>query len=154
MTAFLAKGGPQKRFQYRLNPRSYIARQCTVAECLRRVPLPHRERSRVVLHPVRIDSKRKTPRGTSNQCIFHSSEPDVRQSRSGRSSIRCGPTQIRGVQKYLESAPTYSILVQFEVRSKKSIAVLSNPIARNCTFQHTLPAISIEKVVNLKTGEN
>ena len=137
LTAFLAKGGPQKRFQYRLNPRSYIARQCTVAGCLRRVPLPHRERSRVVLHPVRIDSNRKTPRGTSSQCVFHSSEPDARQSRSGRNSIRSGPTHIRGVQKYVEISPTCSIKMQSEARSKKRIAVLSNPIASNCTFQHT-----------------
>ena len=37
--------------------------------------------------------------------VFHSREPDVRQSRSGRSSIRSGQTQNYGVQKYLESSP-------------------------------------------------
>ena len=33
---------------------------------------------------------------------FHSREPDVRQSRSGRNSIRSGQTQNRGVQKHVE----------------------------------------------------
>ena len=75
----------------------------------------------------------KVSRGTGSQC-FYSREPDVRQSRSGRSSIRSGQTQNYGVQKYLESSPKYSFLVQSEARSKKRIAVLSNPIARNRVF--------------------
>ena len=57
-----------------------------------------------------------------------------------------------GVQKYLEISPKYRILVQSEARSKKRIAVPSNPIARNRPF-NTLPAICIEKVVYMKTGE-
>ena len=66
--------------------------------------------------------------------VFHSREPDVRQSRSGRSSVRSGQTENYGVQKYLESSPKYSILVQSEARSKKRTAVPSNPIARNRSF--------------------
>ena len=46
-------------------------------------------------------------------------------------------TQKYGVQKYLESSPKYSILVQSEARSKRRIAVLSNPIARSRFFEHT-----------------
>ena len=46
-------------------------------------------------------------------------------------------TQNHGVQKYLEKSPKYSMLVQSEARSKKRIAVPSNPIARNRSFQHT-----------------
>ena len=43
-----------------------------------------------------------------------------------------------GVLKYLESSPTYSMLGQSEARSKKRIAVLSNLITRNRSFQHTI----------------
>ena len=46
-------------------------------------------------------------------------------------------TQNYGVQKYLESSPKYSMLVQFETRSKKRIAALSNTIPRIRSFQHT-----------------
>ena len=45
-------------------------------------------------------------------------------------------TQNCGVQKYLEHSPKYSVLVQFETHSKKRIAVLSNTIQRNRSFQH------------------
>ena len=40
-------------------------------------------------------------------------------------------------KKYVENSPKYNILVQSEARSKKRIAVLSNSIARNRSFQHT-----------------
>ena len=83
-----------------------------------------------------------------------SREPDVRQSRSGRSSIRSGQTTNYGVQKYLESSPKHSILVQSEDRSKKRIAVLSNTIPRNRSLCNTPPAICIEKVVYMKTGKD
>ena len=69
--------------------------------------------------------------------VFHSREPDVRQSNSGRSSIRSGQTQNRGVQKYVETLPKYSVLVQSEARSKKRIALLSTSIACNRSFQQT-----------------
>ena len=86
--------------------------------------------------------------------VFHSREQGVRQSRSGRSSIRSGQAQNYGVQKYLESSPKYSIVVQSEARSKKRIAVLSTSIARNRPYQHTTCAFCIEKVVFMKTGED
>ena len=41
-------------------------------------------------------------------------------------------------KKYVDNSPKYSFLVQSEARSKKRIAVLSNPIARNRSFQHTI----------------
>ena len=88
-------------------------------------------------HPGRIDSRMKKFHKGKAVSVCHSREPDVRQSRSGRSSIRSGQTQNYGVQKYLESLPKYSILLQSEVRSRKRFAVLSNPIARNRPFQHT-----------------
>ena len=59
----------------------------------------------------------------------------------------------RCTKKNLESSPKYRKLVPFETRSKKRIAVLSNPIARNRSFQHTFPAICIEKVVFMKSGD-
>ena len=40
-------------------------------------------------------------------------------------------------QKFLENSPKHSLLVQFETRSEKRIAVLSNTIPRNRSFQHT-----------------
>ena len=69
--------------------------------------------------------------------VFHSRQPDVRQSKSRRSSIRSRQTQNHGVLKYLESSPKYSILVRSEPRSNERIAVLSNPIARNRSSQQT-----------------
>ena len=43
--------------------------------------------------------------------------PTLTLSRSGRSSTRSGQTQNDGVQKYLESLPKYSVLVQLRARS-------------------------------------
>ena len=156
---FLAKGvGPKKRFQYCLNFNSSVlfvyfrtiqghSGGTLVDPTLQdNVPLPddfdeynlpRRERARHALHnPGRIDSRRKVSRGQAVS-VFHSSEPHVRQSRSGRNSKRSGQTQIYGVQIYLENSPKYSNLVQSEARSKKNSAVPSNPIARNRFFQHT-----------------
>ena len=62
-----------------------IARQCAVAGWLRRVHLPHRERSRHALHhPGRIESWRKKSQEGQAVSVFQSREPDVRQSRSRR----------------------------------------------------------------------
>ena len=114
---------------------SCIARQCTVAQRLRRVYLPLRDRSPHALHHlVWIDTGRKKSLKGLAVSVFHSREPDVRQSRSGRSSIRWRQIQNRGLQKYLENSPKFSTLVQSEARSEKRIAVLSNLIARNRSF--------------------
>ena len=40
------------------------------------------------------------------------------------------------IQKYLENSQKHSVLVQYETRSEKRIAVLSNTIPRNRSFQH------------------
>ena len=90
------------------------------------------------MHSIIKSARRKKPQKGQAVRVFHSREPDVRQSRSGRSSIRPGQTKNRSVQKYLENSPIYSILVQSEARSKKRLAVLSNPIARHVYFQHTI----------------
>ena len=83
---------------------SYFATQCTVAGWLRRVHLPHRERSwHALRHPRWIDSGRKNSQKGLAVSVFHSREPDVRQSRSRRSLIRSGQSQNYGAQKYLES---------------------------------------------------
>ena len=85
---------------------SNIGRQCTVAGRLRRVHLPHRERSRHALHhPGRIDSRRKKSQDGQAVSVFHSRESDVRHSRSGRSPTRSGQTQNCGVQKYVDNTP-------------------------------------------------
>ena len=85
--------------------------------------------------------------------ILHSRKPDVRWRRSGKSPIRSGQTQIRSVQKYLDSSTKCSLLVQFEDRSMKRIAVLSNSITCNHSFQHTTCDLYWEKVEDMKTGE-
>ena len=56
-------------------------------------------------HPGWIDSGRKKSQKGQAVRVFHSSEPDVHQSRSGKSSIQSGKVQDRGVQKQLESSP-------------------------------------------------
>ena len=84
---FLARGGgPKKRFHFfrtfrvfpsnlvtfrRYSLLSCVARQCTLAERLRRVHPPRRERSRHALHHPRwIDSRRKkSQKGTGSQCF-------------------------------------------------------------------------------------
>ena len=66
--------------------------------------------------------------------------------------MRCFRATDNGVQNTWRVHQN-TVLVQFETRSKKRIAVLSNPIARN-RFFHTLLAICIEKVVSMKTGED
>ena len=53
------------------------------------------------------------------------------------------------IQKYLETSSEYCILVQFETRSRERIAVLPDKVACN----DTLPAVSIEKVVCMKTKD-
>ena len=119
----------------------------------RRVHQAHRERSRHALeHPGLTDPRRKKPQKGQAISVFHSRELDVRKKRSGRSSIRSGSTQNRSVHKYLESSPKYSMLVQFEARSKKRIAVVSNTIPRNRSL-NTLFATCIGKVVYMMTEE-
>ena len=54
---------------------SYVARQCTVTERLRRLHLPHRERSQHALrHPGWIDSRRKKFQKGQAVIVFHSRE--------------------------------------------------------------------------------
>ena len=94
------------------------------------------------------------------QSVFSKQWIDVRQSRSGRSYFNTiwKQKQVRGVQKYLENSPKYNLLVQFEARWKKRIAVLSNPIARNRSFQHTtceryLESCSSWRLEKIKTAK-
>ena len=69
--------------------------------------------------------------------FFTAVNPMYARERSGRSPIRSGQTQNRGVQKCVGESPKYSILVQSEARSKKRIAVQSNSITCNHSFRHT-----------------
>ena len=48
-------------------------------------------------------------------------------------------------KKYLEIPLKYSALVQSEARSKKRISVLSNTVARNRSFQHTICDLDCKK---------
>ena len=133
---FLAKGGVQKkRFQYCSNPKSSkhflyfgaiqghsggdlvdptlqdnVLLPDDFAEYIHHIGNAHDMPS--------IIKSRLMPGGNEPQegqavSVFHSFEPDVLQSRSGRSSIRSGQTQ-NTVCKILESSPKYCILVQYE----------------------------------------
>ena len=134
---------------------SYIAKQCTVVGWLRRVHLPHRERSRHALHhPGRIDSRRKKSRKGQAVSVFHSREPDVRQSRSGRSSIRSGQnpellcTRIFG--EFTKIELSWCNLKLPQTKGLRFYQTRSHAIA----LFNTLLAICIEKVVYMKTGED
>ena len=126
---------------------SYIARHCTVAGWLRRVHLPHRERSRHALHhPGRIVKR-------DRQSVFFTAVNPMYASRHlDEVQYDLDKPRITVYKKYLECSPKYIILVQFETRSEKRIAVLSNAIARNRSFQHT--TCDLYWVVYMKTGED
>ena len=73
----------------------------------------------------------------------------------GRVSLRLGsPMRLvqgrnRAVQKYLETLSEYSILLQFEARSTKRTAILSNAVI----LYDTLLAEFIEKAICMKTKD-
>ena len=130
---FLAKrGGPKKRFQYCLNPNS--SKQFLYFRAIQEhaggtlvdptlqdnvlLPDDFAEYFYHIGNAHDMHSIIQCGRLKKGQAVivFHSREPDVRQSRSGRGSTRSGQTQNYGVQKYLESSPKYSTLVQSEAR--------------------------------------
>ena len=43
----------------------------------------------------------------------------------------------RAIQKYLETLPGHNILGQFEARSTKRTAIISNKVKRSFSLQHT-----------------
>ena len=173
--SILAKGGGQKkRFQYCLNPNSskhflyfpsnpgtfrrysrwsYIARQCTVAGWLRRVHLPHRECSRHAFHhPVWIDSRRKKSQNGQAVSVFHSREPDVRQSRSGRSSIRSEqPPELRCTKILGEFTKIQYIGAIWSSLKEEDYSSIKHDNTQS--FSTTLPTICFEKAVCMKTKE-
>ena len=65
--------------------------------------------------------------------------------------MRLVTSKNRAIQKYLETLSEYSILVQFEARSTKRTAILSNKIKRSYSPQHTLLAEFIKKAICMKT---
>ena len=69
--------------------------------------------------------------------VFHSREPDVCQSRSGRSSIRSGQTQNRGVQKHLENVTKCSFLKLAQRKGLQFYQSRSHAIAKQPTNQPT-----------------
>ena len=118
---------------------SCIARQCAVAGWLRRVHLPHRERSRHALHhPGRIESWRKKSQEGQAVSVFQSREPDVRQSRSRRKfntiwtnpDLRC--TKILGESTKIQYIG--AIWSSLKEKDCSSIKTRSHAIA---FFQHT-----------------
>ena len=167
---FLAKGGgPNRRLQCCVNPNSskhflyFRAIQGHSGGTLVHPTLQdnvlllddfaeHIYHIGIAIHHQKLINPRKRSLKKDRQSVFFTAvNPMDDTSRSGRSPIRSGQTQNRSVQKYVDNSPKYSILVQFEARSKKRIAVLSNSIACNRS-QYTTCDLC-EKVVYVKTGE-
>ena len=63
--------------------------------------------------------------------------------------MRLDQAKDRSTQKYLETSSKYSMLGQFETRSRKKMAVLPDKVACN----RSLRPVCIEKVVCMKTKE-
>ena len=64
--------------------------------------------------------------------------------------MRLVTSKNRAIQKYLEPHSGYSILVQFEARSTKSTAILSNKIKCSYTLRNTACS---EKAICMKTKD-
>ena len=171
----LAKGGGQKkRFQYCLNPNyphqflyfrtiqghsgSTInpALQDNVllpegfTECIFYVG--NGKRIEVNWEPW-FDSKRSQSQNGQTSCILHYYESGGQSRWLWGHPMRLITSKNRAIQKYLETLSEYSILVQFEARSTKRTAILSNKIKRSYSPQHTLLAEYIEKAICMKTKD-
>ena len=85
-------------------------------------------------------------------CVVHCSEPDSRWSLYGGDSMRFDKAKDCSIQKYLETSSKYSILVQFETRSRERIAVLSNKVACNRPLQHTISCLHRERSMHEDEG--
>ena len=66
--------------------------------------------------------------------------------------MRLVKSKNRAIQKYLETLPGHSIWVQFEARSTKRTAILSNKVKRSYSLG-TLLAEFIEKATCMKTKD-
>ena len=71
---------------------------------------------------------------------FHSREPDVRKSRSGRSSVRSGQTQNRGVHKYLRIHQNTVYWCNLKLAKEKGLQFYQTRSHAIAIF-NTLPAI-------------
>ena len=58
--------------------------------------------------------------------------------------MRLVTSKNRATQKYLETLSEYSILVQFEARSKRGLKFLSNKIKRSYSLRHTACRVRCE----------
>ena len=158
-TTYLAKGGGQKkRFHYCLNPNSsklflffkalwgHSGNNLVDPALQDDVLLPD-DFTEYNCHAGNVSEQNSIirsgliPGGKSlkgDSRVFHCSEPDGRQSRYGRKSMRLEQAQDRTIQKYLETSSKHGgVLVQFKARSEERIALLSNTITRNRSLQHT-----------------
>ena len=58
----------------------------------------------------------------------------------------------RAIQKYLETFLEYNMLVQFEVRSTKRTAILSNKVKRSDSLRHTACRVHLESDMHEDQG--
>ena len=66
--------------------------------------------------------------------------------------MRLVTSKNRAIQKYLETLSEYSILVQFEARSTKRTAILSNKVKRSYLLRHTACSVSWESDMHEDQG--
>ena len=66
--------------------------------------------------------------------------------------MRLVTSKNRAIRKYLETLSEYSMLVQFEARSTKRTAILSNEIKRSSSLRHTACRVHSESDMHEDQG--
>ena len=151
-------GGAKKRDQYCVNPINsctfeqfkdiqetmLLILHCKTTYCFRKDSPNASATSKT-----RINGMRNKPQERKTSSLLHQSEPDGRRTGHRRNTVRSYDTKIRAIQEYLETPYKYSILVQFEARSRERLAILPNTLTCSRSLQHT--ATCIEKAGCIQT---
>ena len=66
--------------------------------------------------------------------------------------MRLDKAKDRSIQKYLKTSSEYNILVQFETRPRKRIAILPNKVACNRPLQRTASCLHRESDMHEDEG--
>ena len=93
------------------------------------------------------------PQKRKTSGLLHYSEPVGRRSQCRGNSMQLGWTKDRAIQEYLETPSKYSILVQFEARSREKGLQFYKTGSHAVVLCKTLPATCIEKAVCMKTQD-
>ena len=132
---------------------SFIARQCTVTGWLRRVHLPHRERSRHAFHhPVWMIPGGKSLKRDRQSVFCTAVNPMYTHQHQEEVQYDLDKPRIAVYKNKWRIHQNTEKVVQFETRQRKGLQFYrrrSNAI----TLFNTVPAICIEKVAHMKIGE-